>query len=97
MAPLYFSAASFVAERKTNVDLRVGEKSLPAEISDGGKYNLGRFRVGGNEKLGPETLRDGFHQRRSFLTIFQAISCGGKIELEPRGFGLVMISQFTAE
>ncbi len=36
-ASLNFSAASSVAARKTSIDIRIGKKSLPAEIADGGK------------------------------------------------------------
>ena len=78
------------SREEDDVDIRIREKSLPAKIPDGGEYNLGGFKTRGNDKLRPKTARNGIHQRRSLLQIFQAIFRRGKIVLEPRGFSLVM-------
>ena len=83
--------------QENEIDIRIGKKSLPAKIANGGEYDLGGFKTRGSDKLRPKAARDGIHQRRSLAQIFQAVFCGGKIVLEPRGFSLVLLPQFTAE
>ncbi len=73
-------------EKKEQINIGIGEKRLPAEISDGEQHNARDESFLGRKELLREAKHDRFRQRRSPARITQSVLGDGKFLLQPRGF-----------
>src|SRR6267154_120947 len=93
---LAFFARVIRRKKKEQLNFRIREKRLPAEIPHGNHHNSGKRGIAKNQERLQKPNHNRFDKRRPLAQKVQSVSGGGKFLLQPRGFSVVQFFQFTA-